>query len=677
MVDQTVLDKFEIGLEIEEAADQDKERAESVAAYHACLITQYMSYLQAASYSTLLQEIRIFERGARQFLSKFPDPLDWCKLPVEEQIACDCKERSFAHYLFLRRLIPMPLPYILGPRPHLCQMAVRLMERETYQLYKQAARRLGYCDGGINGQFHSLVCLMTWAQKPMSSLTTGDLDCFTDALSKACFESECGRPRKVMRNGLPARWDTGLKGVRKVLYHMGIISRLARGIKRTSYETRWQQIPYDIAITARRYLQQLDQSLRPGSAYQEKIRLFRFFSWLAGNQPEITRLDQIRRCHIEAFKEYLRWAPLQHKSNRRPGDVLCPSSRYHILAAIFYFFNRIGEWQWPEAPKRILMFIQDLPQIDQPSPRFLEEVSAAKFLEAARNHPDLFTRLCGITLLFTGLREGEFLGLPADCIVQIGESHWLHVPVGKTHHDRFVPLNPEVKDLFDEWNRRMAPKKPFDFLFTIYGQRYGRKRVATAVERIAKAAGIKEKITPHQLRHTLATLAINRGMPLESIAALLGHRSLSMTMVYARIGNRTVQQEYSQVSQYLEEVCQRTEQIDGLDNLERPIPKEGTQMRKLRRDHWRMLGNGYCTRPEGVPCEYDTICESCPCFSTTIEFLPILTQQKEDAQNKGQDQRARIFNRLITSIEQTNENGRHPLPLSSQDNRERAPVSSK
>ena len=73
-------------------------------------------------------------------------------------------------------------------------------------------------------------------------------------------------------------------------------------------------------------------------------------------------------------------------------------------------------------------------------------------------------------------------------------------------------------------------------------------------------------------------------------------------------------------------------------------------MRQLRYDHWRMLGNGYCARPEGVRCEYETICESCPCFSTTVEFLPILHKQREDAQDKGQDQRAHIFSQLIQRV---------------------------
>jgi len=106
-----------------------------------------------------------------------------------------------------------------------------------------------------------------------------------------------------------------------------------------------------------------------------------------------------------------------------------------------------------------------------------------------------------------------------------------------------------------------------------------------------------------------------------------------------------VQQEYTQVSQHLEEIS-RAAVLDP-DKL---TLVEGGQMKRLRQDHWRMLGNGYCTRPDGVPCEYETICESCPCFSTTVEFLPVLNKQKQDAENKGQTQRMEVFARLIQSV---------------------------
>jgi integrase len=642
MISQLLLDKPNLELTIENSLDMTGESAKDLASYHDCLVSSYLSYLKAAGYSQLLQEIRIFERGARCFLSKFPDPQLWLKLSIEEQLRCHCKERSFVNYLFLRRLLPMPLEYILMPRPHLFQMGIRLMERETYQLYEKVASRLGYREQTIKDQFRALLSLMIWAQKPLQALTLDDLNTFAQDLRDACVGLAI---KRRLRHGLPYRWDSRLASVQNVLFHMGVFPQLTRSTRRTGFERQWRNVPTDIAASVQRYLRQMALSLRPESAYQEKTRLFRFFSWLARTNPEVTRIEHIQRCHVEAYKEYIRWAPLQHKSNG-PGDVLSPATRYHLLAALYYFFIRISEWQWTEAPKRVLVFPGDFPILDRPSPKFLDEIAAAKFLQAARAHPDLFTRLCCVTLILTGMRQGEFLDLTADCVVRIGENYWLRVPLGKMHNDRYIPLHPEVKQLLDEWIEQSPPKKPYDFLFASHGHRLGRGKVALAVERIGKAAGIKEHISPHRLRHTLATLAINRGMPLESIAALLGHRSLSMTMVYARIGNRTVQQEYSQVSEHLEELCNRVDLLNRQPSL-----VEGTQMRRLRQDHWRMLGNGYCTRPDGVPCEYETICESCPCFSTTVEFLPILQKQKQDAEGKGQTQRVDVFARLIKGME--------------------------
>jgi hypothetical protein len=85
-------------------------------------------------------------------------------------------------------------------------------------------------------------------------------------------------------------------------------------------------------------------------------------------------------------------------------------------------------------------------------------------------------------------------------------------------------------------------------------------------------------------------------MSMESIAAMLGHRSLSMTLVYARIANRTVEKEYFNV----------TRQLDQRTTVQVTIP-EGPQMANLRKEmDWRRLGNGYCTRPRKMPCEYES-----------------------------------------------------------------------
>ncbi len=250
----------------------------------------------------------------------------------------------------------------------------------------------------------------------------------------------------------------------------------------------------------------------------------------------------------------------------------------------------------------------------EPLPRFIDDAAAAKLLRAAREHPDPFTRLAVEFLARTGLRKGEFLDLTVDSVVQIGSAYWLHVPLGKLRTDRYIPLHPQLKDMLDEWiaNRPAGLREPW--LFIERGRRIGKQRVGDAVANAAQAAGIG-RVTPHQLRHTLATQAINRGMSLEAIAALLGHKSMRMTMVYAKIANRTVADEYFKVSEKVEALYDAPKEL--------PAEAEGAEMRKLRAEmHRRMLGNGYCARPVGLDCHFESICESCTYFQTTHEFRP-------------------------------------------------------
>jgi hypothetical protein len=74
-------------------------------------------------------------------------------------------------------------------------------------------------------------------------------------------------------------------------------------------------------------------------------------------------------------------------------------------------------------------------------------------------------------------------------------------------------------------------------------------------ESLARIAGIGH-VHPHQLRHTLATQSINNGMRLEAISQMLGHRSMRMTLVYARIADRTVADEYFAAANKVDQLYQ-------------------------------------------------------------------------------------------------------------------------
>jgi hypothetical protein len=62
---------------------------------------------------------------------------------------------------------------------------------------------------------------------------------------------------------------------------------------------------------------------------------------------------------------------------------------------------------------------------------------------------------------------------------------------------------------------------------------------------------------------------------------------------------------------------------------------------------------GYCSRPLDLDCHYETICESCTFFVTTIEFRPTLQAQRDDAARKGQTGRQKIYDGLLQRLDQT------------------------
>ncbi len=87
---------------------------------------------------------------------------------------------------------------------------------------------------------------------------------------------------------------------------------------------------------------------------------------------------------------------------------------------------------------------------------------------------------------------------------------------------------------------------PLVLLFD-HGSCPNRHAVTRMLNRVAKRAGLRH-IQPHRLRQPLGTQAVNRGMRLEAVAALLEHQTRQMTARYARIANRTVAAEYQVVT---------------------------------------------------------------------------------------------------------------------------------
>jgi site-specific recombinase XerD len=390
-------------------------------------------------------------------------------------------------------------------------------------------------------------------------------------------------------------------------------------------------------MTIQRHLRQLSTFLAPASVTAAENALRQLARWVVA-EAQITAIADVSRDDIEDYKV---WLSGKHRS---AGQVISRETHRQRIRTVRQFFERIIEWDWPDAPPRNPVLAGDIPKKPEPLPKFLDDRDAARVMAAARASADPRDRLVVELLARTGMRAGELAGLDAGAVVQIGTGHWLRIPLGKLRNDRYVPLHPDLVTLLAAWTAanldhiRRCKRLVADHRGTL-----DRHIIGRIVHRVARAAGVPG-VHPHRLRHTLATQAINRGMRLEAIAALLGHRKMEMTLIYARISNRVVADEYAAVSA----------KIDALygQQPELPADYETTGMARLRREaHARMLGNGLCTRPPELDCRLESACETCAYFRTGPQFLPILTRQRDHAHDHGQTDRAALFEGLIQRAE--------------------------
>ena len=389
-----------------------------------------------------------------------------------------------------------------------------------------------------------------------------------------------------------------------------------------------------MAATLARYLSQAATFLAPTSVEVADLTLRQLAFWLL-DHTDLRAIADVRRSDIEDFKL---WLVAQPGVN---GDGLSQNTQRQRLRMLRVFFERIIEWDWPDAPTRNPVIGRDIPPRPEPLPKFLDDRDAARLMAAARAAADPRDRLVVEVLARTGLRAGELCGLDADAVVLIGDGHWLRVPIGKLRNDRYVPLHPDLVTLFAEWTAtNLDHIRHHHRLVADHRGTLDRYLVHRIVRRVARHAGVRAH--PHQLRHTLATQAINRGMRLEAIAALLGHRSMEMTLTYARIGDRVVADEYATVNA----------QIDTLYGQPLAVAETAPMTRLRREAHARMLGNGLCTRPVELDCRMESACETCAYFATGPEFAPVLLRQRDHARDHHQPDRAALFDGLLNRLEE-------------------------
>jgi integrase/recombinase XerD len=227
-------------------------------------------------------------------------------------------------------------------------------------------------------------------------------------------------------------------------------------------------------------------------------------------------LEEVTRRDLDGFREYL---VLQRHYSK--------NSLYTTVRGLTCLFRSFGlgmaeGLEVPRRPERL--------------PHYLNEEEIHRLFDAVRESP----RDSAIihVLAYCGLRVGELCHLSLEDVEFA--TNVLHVRSGKGDKDREVLLEERSRAAIDRYlTDRTLAGEGSTRLFPI-----GPVTVERIVRRAAAQAAIGRRVTPHMLRHSLATALLSRGCDIRYIQKLLGHASVATTQIYTHVDTQALRDAY-------------------------------------------------------------------------------------------------------------------------------------
>lgn len=286
-------------------------------------------------------------------------------------------------------------------------------------------------------------------------------------------------------------------------------------------------------------IQTLALTLRPGTVAVYRWTARRFLSDLRAAFPQIHQLSELRRDpHLLAWFRRL--------CEQQPP--LCNQTRTGYLVCLRRLLNDLADSGYSIQPGLILP--EDFPPQSHYFPKPLPLPDDQLLQQELRRTDDLLSNALLLTR-FTGIRIGECIDLALHCLRQIGPDAWaLHVPLGKLHTERLVPVNDDIRQIMARIQqlRALAPTQLANSEGFLLPRCSGRgalyQTLHSALAESAKRAGCSGNVTPHQLRHSFASEMIRLKVSLPALMQLLGHKDIRMTLRYVQVTQSDLQREF-------------------------------------------------------------------------------------------------------------------------------------
>lgn len=146
------------------------------------------------------------------------------------------------------------------------------------------------------------------------------------------------------------------------------------------------------------------------------------------------------------------------------------------------------------------------------------------------------------TLFYSGARVDEFVHLRVEDVHFESEPPQVHLTHAKGQVSRYVPILPS---LAQELRTHLQGRRQGYLFESNRHTRYSIRMVQAVIAASARAAGIRKRVYPHLLRHSIATILPDSGqVPIDQVQKFLGHLQLSTTQIYAETSVRALGENY-------------------------------------------------------------------------------------------------------------------------------------
>ena len=257
--------------------------------------------------------------------------------------------------------------------------------------------------------------------------------------------------------------------------------------------------------------------------------------------PKIGKIKMINVSHID-LENYMKYIKNDYRS--RIGKKLSPKSikhHYRVLCIIFKYAVKQGIIV--ENPLEKVL----APKLQKSKVNAFNDDEVRAFLTAINNLP-IKLKAIYYLLLTTGLRRGECFGLMwknidfANMVIEVERNvvytfnNGISVDTTKTQNSkRKIPITPKVKEILEEYKLSESLEHNCDgdaFLFhaknscyTPHNPTYITRHMIKLMDKIGLP-----KMSPHDLRHTCASMLLKSGADIKSVQDILGHADASTTL---------------------------------------------------------------------------------------------------------------------------------------------------